>query len=78
MAVEDRLKSGSGSFETCRILTVSADNKTVTILGRVTATNSYNAKIRTAYTATLVKKPDAKPGDTDWNTWRITSLAFDQ
>jgi hypothetical protein len=78
MEVEDRLKSpGSGSFEVCRILSVSPDHKTVVIAGSVTATNSFNAKIRTAYTATLVKKPDAKPGDTDWNTWRVASLAFD-
>jgi hypothetical protein len=77
MEVEDRLKSGSGSFEICRILSVSADHKKVVIAGRVTSTNSFNAKIRTAYTAELVKKPDAKPSDTHGDSWLVTSLEFD-
>lgn len=77
LEVEDRLKSGSGSFEICRIRTVSADHKRVVIIGRVTSTNSFNAKVRTGYTAELIKKANAKPGDRGWDTWLVTSLEFD-
>jgi hypothetical protein len=75
MYIEDRLKSpGSGSFDICRILSISADKKTAFIDGNFTATNAFNAKIRSSYTATLVRKPGAPAREDKSDTWRIASL----
>jgi hypothetical protein len=73
--IEDRLKSpGSGSFDICQILSVSADKRTVVITGNVTATNAFNAKIRSPYAATVVRRPGAPPNEDNFETWRVASL----
>jgi hypothetical protein len=73
--IEDRLKSpGSGSFDICRIVSLSEDKTTVVIAGNFTATNAFNAKIRSSYAATLVRKPEALPTEDNFGTWRIASL----
>jgi hypothetical protein len=58
--IEDRVKSpGSESFSGCHIVSVSGDKKTVVVAGSVTAANSFNARIRSNYTASIMKKPEA-------------------
>jgi hypothetical protein len=75
--IEDRLKSpGSGSFDGCHIVSVSADKKTVVVMGSVTAANAFNARIRSTYAATIVKKPEASPRDNDFSAYRLANLAM--
>jgi hypothetical protein len=75
--IEDRLKSpGSGSFEGCRMVSVSDDKKKVVVMGYVTATNAFNAKIRQQYAAIVVRKPDAPRDEDHSSTWNVAKLTI--
>lgn len=76
--IEDRVKSpGSESFSGCHIVSVSVDKKTVVVAGSVTAANSFNARIRSNYTASIVKKPEARPRNNDFSAYRVLSIVTD-
>ena len=75
--IEDRLKSpGSGSFEGCRIVSISDDKKKVAVMGYVTAANAFNAKIRQPYAAIVVRKPNAPPDEDNPSTWDVAKLTI--
>jgi hypothetical protein len=76
--IEDRVKSpGSESFSGCHIVSVSTDKKTVVVAGSVTAANSFNARIRSNYFASIVKKPEALPRNNDFGAYRVSSIAME-
>jgi hypothetical protein len=76
--IEDRVKSpGSESFSGCHVVSVSADKKTVVVAGSVTAANSFNARIRSSYTASIMKKPEALPRNNDFSAYRVSSIVMD-
>lgn len=76
--IEDRVKSpGSESFSGCHIVSVSADKKTVVVAGSITAANSFNARIRSNYTASIVKKPEAPPRNNDFSAYVVSSIVTD-
>jgi hypothetical protein len=73
--IEDRVKSpGSESFSGCHMVSVSDDRKVIVVAGSVTAANSFNARIRSNYRATLARKPEAPINEDDYSTWRLTSI----
>lgn len=69
--VEDHLKSpGSGSgFSDCKMVSVSNDKKMVLIRGSYTAVNSFNARVKETYAATL-NRNDAR----DDNAWKVSAF----
>jgi hypothetical protein len=71
--IEDHLKSpGSGSgFPDCQIVSVSSDKKIVLIRGSYTAVNSFNARVKETYAATL-NRNDARD-DHAWNVSAFTN-----
>jgi hypothetical protein len=71
--VEDHLKSpgSGGGFSDCQIVSVSSDKKMVLIRGSYTATNSFNAKVKETYAATL-NRNDAR-NDRGWNVTAFTN-----
>jgi hypothetical protein len=76
--IEDRVKSpGSESFSGCHVVSVSADKKTVVVAGSVTAANSFNARIRSNYTASIMKKPEALPRNNDFSAYHVSSITMD-
>jgi hypothetical protein len=71
--IEDHLKSpGSGrGFSDCHIVSVSSDKRMVLIRGSYTAVNSFNARIKETYAATL-NRNDARD-DHGWNISAFTN-----
>jgi hypothetical protein len=73
--IEDRVKSpGSESFDGCHMVSVTDDRKVIIVAGSVTAANSFNARIRSTYRATLVRKPEAPMNGDDYSTWHLASI----